>query len=370
MDKNTSQYNIITTVNQNKSSDIIKFGNDFMKGFLFDENENAIDIQITALRVILQIYNVFSSSNEGNLRLFQGKTEAKQLKLFEDEFLTEQNQYVRITIKNSMISPDQNHTHIENAMAFLTDYKKDWHTSYNSSGKKIKSYGGLITMPSYEDKGRTTFLINSYWLKQIIDIDDYTYMLLKTAYKISSAKSILFLVWLGRVNKKEGTRISLEKLNRRFGLNYKTTKEICDQFLRPMKKVFDLTSMESFNFSRSGNIISIMPYTHGVALAGNTEDVKDKVMTIYKLFYYKKRHNLEGVDFEKLKIVYNQKGTTNKIDISHAYELLKMECRKNKIKMTDLQGIHFINELQKKIIENYKSKTVSKAFPNGYIAII
>lgn len=366
---NPVDYHIVKSLKQSKVSQVIKVGNDFMKDFLFDENENAIDIQITSLRIIFLIHNTFNSSNEANLLMFQGKQEARQLKLFEEEFMSEHNQYLRITIKNSLISPDQNSSHLEKAIEFLTDYKKQWNTSVNSEGKKIKSYGGLITMPTYEEKGHTSFLISSFWLNKIIDIDNYTYMLLQTAFSISSAKEILFLVWLGRLNPANGTTISRGRLNERFNLNYKTAKGLCDQFLRPMRKTFDEKSLLSFNFKRSNDLITIIPYTNSPKLEDLSHETKSKIQVIYKLSYFKKRHNLEGTDFEKFKIVFNQKNTNNRNEIFAAYEALKTQCRESKTKLVDLQGKDFLNKLQETLIQIYKQKS-KQVVPNGHLRII
>lgn len=364
-------YNIIKTVRSGKNRPLIKVGNDFMKEFLFDENENAIEFQITALRIIFLIHDTFNSSNNAKLVMFQKSKQPEQLKLFEEDFLTEHNNYIKISLKNSNISKDQNKNHIEKAIEFLTDYKKQWHTSINSKGKKIRSYGGLITMPTYEEKGYTTFLISSYWLKKIVEIDTYTYFLLQTVFKISSGKEILFLIWLSRVNIQKGTSISLELLNQRFNLNYKDTKSICDQFLRPMRNKFDKYSLLSFNFSRKNKNISIIPYTNGTPEINLMDSsTKEKIQTIYKLSYFKKRHLLEGIGFEKFKIVFNQKNTNNKLKISNAYELLKEKSRKQKISITTYTGENFLNQLQQAIKELYKCEAISKTLPNGYLAII
>lgn len=365
-----SDFNVVKHIKQKKRSTFIKIGNNFMKDFLFDENENAIDIQITSLRIIFLIYNTFSSSNDANLFLFQPSREPRQLKLFEDEFETENNQYVRLSLKISDIIQDQNRKHLETALEFLTDFKKQWYESVNSQGKKIRSYGGLIYMPTYEEKGYSSFLISSYWLKKILMIDTYELFLLETAFKISSSKDILFLLWLARVNKEKGTTISLDLLNKRFDLNYKTTKDISSKFLNPLKKKFDEHSRLSFGHSRKGKNLSIMPYPN--TLKVDDQEASEKIETIYKLHYLKKRHCLEGEYFEKLKLVYNQENVDNKKEISLAYDLLKKQCRtgENKISITSYQEEDFIKKLQECIILNYNLKEVSKSLPNGYVRII
>ncbi|MDV4099067.1 hypothetical protein CMT22_17735 [Elizabethkingia anophelis] len=364
-----ADYKIVKDINQKKTSDIIKFGNDFMKEFLFDENENAIDIQITSLRIIFLIYNTFNSTNDANLLMFQPKSEPKQLKLFDEEFETDNNLYVRVTLKNSQISADQNKIHLEKAFEFLTEFKKQWYTSYNAEGQKIRSYGGLINMPTYDEKGCTSFLISSYWLKKIIQIDTYEYFLLQTAFKISSSKDILFLLWLSRINKTNGTTISLDLLNQRFNLNYKTTKDISDKFLAPLRKRLDANSLLSFNHSRKGNNLIIIPYTNTPKFK-LSQETNEKVETIYKLHYLKKRHNLAGKNFDRFKILYEQKNVNNKLEISKAYDRLKINFKSQKIALTTLQGDAFLKVLQDIIIEIYKASPAYENLPNGFLKFI
>lgn len=361
---------VVQHVNQKKLSPFIKISNSFMKEFLFDENENAIDIQITSLRIIFLIYNSFSTANDANLFTFQAKSEPRQLKLFEQQYETENNQYIRVTLRNKDIISNQNLSHLKSAFKFLVQYKQDWYESINSEGKIIGTFGGLVLMPTYEEKGHTSFLISSYWLKKILNIDFYELILLKSAFQISSSKDILFLLWLARVNKTKGTTISLELLNKRFDLNYKTTKDITDQFLRPLRKKLDENSLLSFGHSRKGNNIFIMPYQN--ALSVEDKATSEKIATIYKLHYFKKRHCLEGEYFEKFKLVYNQENVDNKKEISLAYDLLKKQCRTgdNKVSITLYQGEDFIKKLQECIIYNYNLKEVSKSLPNGYVRIL
>jgi hypothetical protein len=362
---------IIKEVLQKKRNPFIKMSNGFIKELFFDEKGNAVvDFKITEMRIVFLIHNTFTTSNSANLFMFQPKEEPKQLKLFEDEFLSEQNSFIKVTIKNSNISPDQNTKHIESAMEFLEGYKKEWYTSYNSKGEKIRSYGGLISMPSYTEKGYTSFLINSYWLKKIVEIDTYTYFLLETAFKISSTKDMLFLMWLAPINKQHGTTVSLQTLNEKFNLNYQNTKNMVDGFLKPIKARLDRSSRLSFNFSRSGNNLIIMPYDNKVQIDTPDSEAQLKLDSIYKLSYFKKRHMLEGSTFEKFKIVFDQKKTNNRTEISKAYESLKRDCRLKKIKITDYVNKEFIDKLQYFIIENYKSSEAFKMLPDGYVRIM
>lgn len=371
MNNQTPEYHIVKSVKQKKNTPIIKIGNDFVKDFFIDKDGKYIDIKITPMRIIFLIYNTFASSNDADLYLFQSKEEPRQLKLFEDNFLTEHNQYIRISLKNTEIISDQNRKSLEDAIEFLTKYRQEWHTSYNSEGKKIRSFGGLITAPTYEEKGYTSFLISSYWLKQIIEINHYSYFLLQTAWKLSSVKDIFFIMWVSTLNEK-GTTINYKNLNAKFDLRYKTIKGICDQFLRPMRARVDKFSRISFNFSRKGENINIVPYATNVSALTNelNEETKEKLQVLYKLSYYKKRHELQGVEFEKFKIVFNQKQTQNRKEIHSAYELLKDKKKRKKERLGDLKGIEFLNQLQECIIEKYKQHPMYESNSKGYVKIV
>lgn len=368
---NTMKYNVVKSVTQKKTTPLIKMGNDFLKDFFTDDDGNFVPMRITSMRIIFLIYNTFSSSNDADLYLFQSKEEPRQLKLFEDNFLTEHNQYIRITLKNSAIVADQNRDLLEDAIEYLTKYRQGWHTSYNSAGKKIRSYGGLITAPTYEEKGHTSFLISSFWLKQIIAINSYNYFLLQTAWKLRSVKDIFFIMYLSILNEK-GTTVSFKTLNKRFDLDYISAKTICDQFLRPMRSRIDKYSRISFNFSRKGSNIIIVPYGNNVSNLLNelNDETKEKLENLYKLSYYKKRHELQGIEFEKFKIVFNQKQTDNRKTIHSAYELLKKKKKENKERLADVKGSAFFKILQECIIENYQKHPMWNSNPKGYLPII
>ena len=58
----------------------------------------------------------------------------------------------------------------------------------NSKGKEIKTFGGLITAPTYDERGYTSFLISSYWLKKLIVIPEYNPTLYNLVYNIIYTK--------------------------------------------------------------------------------------------------------------------------------------------------------------------------------------
>ena len=141
-----------------KTLDRIRLGNQFVDDFVFEDHE-AADIPINALRVIFNIISIISNEQ------FRPEDRPKQLSLFDKEFETENNIFASMKIRNNNISSSGSSKQVVDAYEFLAKFKMSWYKSVNSKGKEIKTFGGLISTPSYDHRGYTSFLINSYWLK-------------------------------------------------------------------------------------------------------------------------------------------------------------------------------------------------------------
>ena len=150
------------------------------------------------------------------------------------EFEPEHNTFASMKIKNSLISPSGSSKQVIEAVEFLTKFKMGWYSSINSKGKEIKTFGGLITAPTYDERGYTSFLISSYWLKKLIVIPEYNPTLYNLVYNIRNNKHVIFAIWLAKIPY-EGTTLKLETFNEKFGINYSTTKDFCSKFLKPIR---------------------------------------------------------------------------------------------------------------------------------------
>ena len=204
-------------------TEIIRLGNSFVDDFLFEDNK-AVDIPINALRTI---FNIAADLRNEQLR---PQDRPMQLSLFEEEFESEHNTFASMKIKNSLISPSGSSKQVIVAVEFLTKFKMGWYSSINSKGKEIKTFGGLITAPTYDERGYTSFLISSYWLKKLIVIPEYNPTLYNLVYNIRNNKHVIFAIWLAKIPY-EGTTLKLETFNEKFGINYSTTKDFCLSFL-------------------------------------------------------------------------------------------------------------------------------------------
>ena len=345
-------------------TDSILIGNEFVENFLF-EDKRAGDIPINALRTIFNI--VADLRNEQ----FNPKLYPQKLSLFEEEFETEHNTFVSMKIKNSLISSNRNSKHVIDTMEFLTKFKMGWYSSKNSQGKVIKTYGGLITAPSYDERGYTNFLISSYWLKKMMVIPEYNATLYNLVYNIKNNKHILFAIWLAKIPC-EGTMLKLDTFNEKFGVNYSTPKDFCNDFLKGVKTNLDMYNTLSFNYSITGDNIHIRPYAikeiKKIDEEKKSEEILDRKKILQRLRYYRRKHQLTEKEVEYLK--YNYDISNHRNWIEEAYKVFMKDIRKTGKKSTDFVGEDFLSIFQDYIKLIYEKTETGKKLPNSYPKII
>ena len=367
---------LIRKVFENKKdaiSDRIRLGNQFVDDFIFDESE-AADIPINALRVIFNIISIISNEQ------FRPQDRPKQLSLFDEEFETQNNIFASIKIKNNKISPSGSTKQVIDAYEFLAKFKMGWYKSVNSKGKEIKTFGGLISTPSYDKRGYTTFLVSSYWLKKLLVIPEYNYVLYNLVYNVRNNKHIIFAIWLSKLPK-NGTVLKLSTLNKKFGLNYKTTKDFCFKFLKPVRISLNTFNTLSFNYTYQKDSIFIIPFLSNLSLNDNlsiniknplestgTNAVPAEKIT-RRLIYFKKRYGLEENQMLQFSHQYRNIPQTRELIEKAFREFIRIN-RLKRISSTIFQGKIFLNEIQELIIQIYQSTKMGKLFPNGYPIIV
>lgn len=367
---------LIRKVFENKKeviSDRIRLGNQFVDDFIFDDSE-AEDIPINALRVIFNIISIISNEQ------FRPQDRPKQLSLFDEEFETENNIFASIKIKNSRISPSGSTKQVIEAYEFLAKFKMGWYKSVNSKGKEIKTFGGLISTPSYDKRGYTTFLVSSYWLKKLLVIPEYNYVLYNLVYNVRNNKHIIFAIWLSKLPK-NGTVLKLSTLNKKFGLNYKTTKDFCFKFLKPVRISLNTFNTLSFSYTYQKDSIFIIPFLSNLSLndnlsiniknpleANETNAVPAEKIT-RRLIYFKKRYGLEENQMLQFSHQYRNIPQTRELIEKAFREFIRIN-RLKRIKSTIFQGKKFLYEIQELIIQIYQSTKMGKLFPNGYPIIV
>lgn len=348
--------------NDEKSLDKIRLGNHFVDDFIF-ENQEAADIPINALRVIFNIISIISNEQ------FRPEDRPKQLSLFDEEFETENNSFALIKIRNSKISPSGSTKQVIDAYEFLAKFKMGWYKSVNSKGKEIKTFGGLISTPSYDQRGYTSFLISSYWLKKLMVIPEYNYALYNLVYNIRNNKHIIFAIWLSKIPE-IGTSLKLSTFNKKFGVNYKTTKDFCFKFLKPIKTNLNKYNTISFDYKYEKDSIFIVPCDDKILLTDDfSSDSKEQLRITRRLNYFKKRYGLNETEMHQFFHQYKNIPQTRDL-IEKAFTAFIRCCRMNKMKSTQFQGFEFLDELQKHIKQHYRNTKMGELLPNAYPMIV
>ena len=357
--------------NGEKVPDKIRLGNQFVDDFIFDDHQ-AADIPINALRVIFNIVAIIGNEQ------FRPEDRPKQLSLFDEEFETENNIFASIKIRNSKISPSGSTKQVVDAYEFLAKFKMGWYKSLNSKGKEIKTFGGLISTPTYDQRGFTTFLISSYWLKKLLVIPKYNYVLYHLVYNIRNNKHIIFAIWLSKIPE-SGTMLKLSSFNKKFGLNYKNTKDFCFKFLKPIKINLDKYNSFSFQYRYERDSIFVVPisikgfpHTSEEAkklLESKQENFNQSHKINRRLLYLKKRYGLKKVETTQFYHQYENIPQTREL-IEKAFKEFIKNCRMKKIASTDFQGQRFLIEIQEHIKQLYRNTKMSELLPNGYPMIV
>ena len=357
-----------------KISDRIRLGNRFVDDFIFDDSE-AADIPINALRVIFNIISIICNEQ------FRPQDRPKQLSLFDEEFETENNIFASIKIKNSKISPSGSTKQVIDAYEFLAKFKMGWYKSVNSKGKEIKTFGGLISTPSYDKRGYTTFLVSSYWLKKLLVIPEYNYVLYNLVYNVRNNKHIIFAIWLSKLPE-NGTVLKLSTLNKKFGLNYKTTKDFCFKFLKPARISLNTFNTLSFNYTYNKDSVFIIPFlakmiiedksvvnTREHSLKSNIVHLDQSEKITRRLIYFKKRYGLQENEMLQFSHQYKNIPQTRAL-IEKAFKEFIRINRLKKTKSTKFQGKEFLNEIQRLIIQIYQRTKMGELLPKGYPIIV
>ena len=365
MDNPEKDLRLIRREFENKSETIpdrIRLGNHFVDDFIFEGHE-AADIPINALRVIFNIVSIIGNEQ------FRPEDRPKQLSLFDEEFETDSNTFASIKIRNSKISPSGSTKQVVDAYEFLAKFKMGWYKSVNSKGREIKTFGGLITTPSYDKRGYTKFLISSYWLKKLMVIPEYNYVLYNLVYNIRNNKHIIFAIWLSKLPE-NGTVLKLSTLNKKFGLNYRTAKDFCFKFLKPARISLNKFNTLSFNYKYKRDLIFIVPYFTKTILDNNLSgNTREQLEVTRRIIYFRKRYGLKETEMLQFSHQYRHIPQTRELIEKAFKEFIKIN-RLRKIKSTEFQGQLFLKEIQEIIKQLYRKTKMGELMSNAYPIII
>lgn len=340
--------------------EIVRLSNDFVDDVIFKKVKDPkkhIEISINMYRII---FNIVANIRNDQ---FQENTQPRQLKLFEDDFTSEHNTYAEVKIKNSKIT--LNGDELKKAYENLSLLGYGWYSFTTSDGRNIKSLGGLISNVFHDEKGYTSFLVSSYWLKKILNLVGYNKVFYHLPYQTTNPKQIKFVLWLSKLNE-DGTRVNFQTLNEQFSVNYKNAKSFCKDFLKPIREKLNRINEYSFNYNIEGENINIKPYRIKTIEQGLvSEKTENELDTKHYVNYYKKRHQLNEEQVKRIRKIFEVDEKDKKM-IINAYERYVADCRGQKLKSTNYRGEDFMELFQKFIIIEYRRTITGRKYPDAF----
>lgn len=352
--------NIARHYKTRKASDIVNFPVPFRRTALGGIDRELARLPISSFRILFQVLNSISYDQ------FHPGRQKEQLKLFEEDMLTENNTFASFSFLARDIDEHLDYNSIQKGLEALENLNKGWHKSKNSNGKEVKTLGGVISNPSLTD-GKVSFLMSSYWIDQLAKIPHYNKALFLTPWNVSKGKHVLFYLWLLELPD-DGTKVNYKKFQLFFDYNYKSAQALGKYALKPLKERFDKVSNRSFNYKTSGDFLHFKPYyTKDIELELKEDTVTAQQIT-QRLHYWKGRHQLDKKHINTLRSIINlDTGTFNLLQ--KAYDEFIKWCKEEQTKATVYTGDNFIAIFQNKIIEYYQSTEMGNIIPNGYPVI-
>ena len=298
--------------------------------------------------------------------------------LFHDEFLSVKNAHVSFTIYNNLICPSREPKRIKEALDILnSDKTARWIETIDDNGVNIQTKIRFIDKPSYS-RGKSYVEISTYWLEKLANIENYNKVLFDLAYNVPNTKHIFFALWLNTLPlyenkefKKESytswTKINMETIQKRFGLEGKSSDYINQKFLKPIQtKLFEFNDRSfAFHYENATYYIIAIDVKENKVIGSLSPENIYRHSVKYAISYLQRRHKVDKESLEHIENIY----LTSKRDkqlMEDSYLLLKKKINGQKRKMTDLTGAKFLDQWQEHIVFNYQKKLYSKSFPKGY----
>lgn len=351
-----------------KEPEIILLSNLFNDD-LFKDPRNIMYMPIESFKIILLVIAQVKQFN------YNQNYAPYTPSLFDEEFMSEDNSYIKITLPNKLISPSRESKRIIPAFDALIESTVKLVKSTNARGEELKSRISFVERPNYT-RGKVQFEVSSYWVNRIANISFYNKIVYQLVNNVTHVRQLLFALWLKTIPKfnentmgsyKSWTVISAETLHDRYAFGEKCDANyITEKFLKPLQmKLFDFNDI-SFAFKYFNGLYYITSVDSKSNFAIENLSSKEKTDHQIKYFvdYLKRRHKLTEDSCKYMRM--QLKNTRDRELVETAYKSLKKTLRVKKIKMTELIGKDFLTELQQEIIIEYQKTSSFLNFPEGY----
>lgn len=302
--------------------------------------------------------------------------------LFQDEFSHVKNSYVSFTIANSSISPARETKRIKQALEILSsDSIAQWVTTTNYKGEKVESLIRFIEKPSYT-RGKFYVEMSTYWLEAMADIFSYNSLLWDLSYNVPNTRIIIFAIWLNTLpdykekqfskeTYKTWTKVSLESLQEKFGLQNKDSDYINQKFLKSIQKtLFEFNNLSfAFHYENKMYYITSINSKTNIAIDNLSETERYANSVKYSINYLQRRHKISSDSLKHIEAIYMNDKWRKGI-LEDAYSRLKKVVASEKNKMTDLVGNKFLSAWQEQIRLAYQDTEAYIREPHNHPNII
>lgn len=335
-------------------------------------NKNLLDMPIAATQILFAAIALVKNSQ------FNKQKFPKQLVLFDEEFMTEQNAVVAMVMdikdlystKNANGKINSRADKVREAIDFLQNHFFEWVVGKNSDGKTVEEKLSFIERPKFT-RGKLYFETSVFWAEKMINMKIYNPTLLALPKLLGNTRSVFFSLYLERMENDIWFQWNYENFNKLFSLNYPSARNLAKGFLAAIHKRLDENSLKSFAYKYSGDYIFIKPYQLKKL---NSEEIILKQETILKLEnsyysnYLARRHKLSDIKRKNILMIIST-SSNDKILIQEAYEEFKRNCKRKKVKVTDIIGEDFLVQFNHYILENYKKTSRFVKYPEGYPSV-
>lgn len=368
----TQPNNIIKNFDKfNKKPEHVNLSN-LLYNEIFKDAEDIINAPIEAIRIILILLH------QSNTVHFNQRNAPYTPSLFEDEFKNVKNAAVSFTIPNNIISPSRETKRIKEALDILnSDKTVRWIKTTDENGVTVDTKMRFIDQSSYS-RGKSYIVINTYWLEKMANIENYNRVLFNLAYNVPNTKHVFFALWLNTIPmykdsvfKKESytswTKLNLETLQKKFGMDGKDSDYINQKFLKPIQnKLFEFNDRSfAFHFENKTYYIVAIDVNNNKVIESLSPENVYKNAVKYAVTYLQRRHKVDKESLEHIENIYKQSRQDKEL-MEKAYNTLKKKVKEESLNMTSLIGVKFLDRWQKEIINNYKETEQFKMFPHGY----
>ena len=259
---------------------------------------------------------------------------------------------------------------VREAIDFLQNHFFEWVVGKNSDGKTVEEKLSFIERPKFT-RGKLYFETSVFWAEKMINMKIYNPTLLALPKLLGNTRSVFFSLYLERMENDIWFQWNYENFNKLFSLNYPSARNLAKGFLAAIHKRLDENSLKSFAYKYSGDYIFIKPYQLKKL---NSEEIILKQETILKLEnsyysnYLARRHKLSDIKRKNILMIIST-SSNDKILIQEAYEEFKRNCKRKKVKVTDIIGEDFLVQFNHYILENYKKTSRFVKYPEGYPSV-